>query len=194
MSSKSARALWSAKLTGKSIPGKSAEPNLLKLRKHYQGRVLGIDPSLRNTGLVVIEFVPRKKPKLLFNQTVKLRGALSMPVCLGEISRAVSAVLDSTAVDHVALEQTIYVQNFQTAQILGAVRGAAIAAVAVRGLPVAEYPPLRIKQAVVGFGRASKAQVTGMIRSLLDLDEALAPDESDAAGAAFCHVSTYREA
>lgn len=193
MSRKSSRALWSAKLQGKSAPGKSTEPNLLSLREPYEGCVLGVDPSLRSTGLALIEFVRGASPKLLLHQTIKLERKLPLPTCLGKISHTVSAILDSTQVDHVALEQTIYVQNFQTAQILGAVRGAVIAAAAVRGLPVSEYPPLRVKQAVVGFGRASKAQVTGMIRSLLELEKPLGSDESDAAGVAFCHVSTCRK-
>ena len=192
MPSKSSRALWSAKLQGKSLTGKSAVPNLLNLRSPYEGCVLGVDPSLRSTGLALIKFVPGKSPKLLLHQTIKLERKLPLPACLGKISHTVSTILDSTKVDHVALEQTIYVQNFQTAQTLGAVRGAVIAAAAMRGLPISEYPPLRVKQAVVGFGRASKAQVMGMIRSLLKLENALEPDESDAAGVAFCHVSTCR--
>ena len=66
----------------------------------------------------------------------------SMANALAEIHRAVEEFIrDSSGVRHVALEQTIYVQNFQTAQILGAARGAAIAAAALRGLPVFEYPP-----------------------------------------------------
>jgi crossover junction endodeoxyribonuclease RuvC len=96
-------------------------------------------------------------------------------------------------VRHVALEQTIYVQNFQTAQILGAARGAAIAAASVLGKPIFEYPPLRVKQAVVGFGRADKSQVAGITRQLLRLSAALPLDESDAAAVAFCHAFTWRE-
>jgi crossover junction endodeoxyribonuclease RuvC len=104
-----------------------------------------------------------------------------MAVALGEIHRAVSDFLDGTSVRHVALEQTIFVQNFQTAQILGAARGAAIAAVALRDRPVFEYPPLRVKQAVVGAGRASKEQMARSVMALLGHGRTLAPDEADAA-------------
>ncbi|MDG2170249.1 MAG: crossover junction endodeoxyribonuclease RuvC, partial [Opitutales bacterium] len=83
-----------------------------------------------------------------------------------------------------------YVQNFQTAQILGAACGAAIAAAAVLEKPVFEYPPLRIKQAVVGYGRASKQQVAQTVKQMLVLEEALAFDEADAAGVALCHAFT----
>ena len=67
-----------------------------------------------------------------------------------EIAKQVESLANSHSIDHVAVEQTIYVQNFQTAQIMGASKGAAIAPVAMRGLAVFEYAPLRIKQAIVG--------------------------------------------
>ena len=93
---------------------------------------------------------------------------------------------------HVALEQTIFVQNFQTAQILGAARGAAIAAAALHGHEVFEYAPLRVKQAVVGRGRASKEQMARTVMGLLGHGRALAFDEADAAGVALCHAFTWR--
>jgi crossover junction endodeoxyribonuclease RuvC len=116
-----------------------------------------------------------------------------MAAALAEIHRGVEAFLRDGEVRHVALEQTIFVQNFQTAQILGAARGAAIAASALRDLPVFEYPPLRVKQAVVGNGRASKVQMARTVMSLLGHGRSLAPDEADAAGVALCHAFTWRE-
>src|SRR5690606_38364639 len=96
------------------------------------------------------------------------------------------------SVAHVAVEETIYVQNFRTAQILGMARGAAISAAAMRGLPIHEYSPLRIKQAVVGYGRASKEQITSQMKGLLHLAHALPFDESDAAAVAACHAFTRK--
>ena len=97
------------------------------------------------------------------------------------------------AVDHVAVEETIYVQNFQTAQILGAARGVVIGIASMRGLPVFEYAPLRIKQAVVGAGRASKEQVARTVRDLTGVDFGTRYDESDAAATALCHAFTWRK-
>jgi len=115
-----------------------------------------------------------------------------MAYALGEINRAVADFLDGAAVRHVALEQTIFVQNVQTAQILGAARGAAIAAAAFRELPVFEYAPLRVKQAVVGAGRASKEQMARTVMAMLGHGRTLAPDEADAVGVALCHALTWR--
>src|SRR5205814_8931819 len=119
------------------------------------------------TGLALIEFPAKRQPVLLRCQTVRVPTHRSMAEALGEIHQAVADFIDSAEVRHVALEQTIYVQNFQTAQILGAARGAAIAAAALRDRPVFEYPPLRVKQAVVGAGRASKQQMARTVMALL---------------------------
>ena len=156
------------------------------------GIVLGIDPSLRGTGLALIEFRSGCMPVLLRCATVRVPSKRPMASALAEIHRAVSAFLEAAGdTRHVALEQTIFVQNFQTAQILGAARGAAIAAAAIRDLPVFEYPPLRVKQAVTGSGRASKEQLGRTVMSLLGHGKTLALDESDAAGVALCHAFTW---
>lgn len=189
----SVRQMWAAKLSGAAVPAQSApETRLTGIRDVFSGCVLGIDPSLRGTGLALIEFAPRRPALLLRCQTVHVPAKHPMPVALAEIHKAVTAFLADFDVRHVALEQTIYVQNFQTAQILGAARGAAIAAAALQGKPVFEYPPLRVKQAVVGIGRASKDQMARTVMGLLGHGRVLDPDEADAAGVALCHAFTWR--
>lgn len=140
----------------------------------------------------MIEFVAGRPALLLRCQTVRVPPKESMAAALAEIHRAVASFLEQTEVRHVALEQTIYVQNFQTAQILGAARGAAIAAAALREKPVFEYAPLRVKQAVVGIGRASKEQMAKTVMGMLGHGRPLAADEADAAGVALCHAFTWR--
>lgn len=197
------RQMWAAKLAGETAPAAGALVRIaarhapaqltLPARVPFAGVVLGIDPSLRGTGLALIEFAAGRPPLLLRCQTVRVPTKKTMAQALGEIHRAVSGFFEGAAVRHVALEQTIYVQNFQTAQILGAARGAAMAAAALRERPVFEYPPLRVKQAVVGAGRASKEQMARTIMALLGHARPLAPDEADAAGVALCHAFTWRE-
>ena len=191
MARTSVRQMWKAKLEGKLA--RQAWPDAPALtRPPFSGRVLGVDPSLRGTGLALIEFAPGQPPVLLRCHTVKVAPRASMAVCLGEIHRAVAAFVTEFDPRHVALEQTIYVQNFQTAQILGAARGAAIAAAALRSKEIFEYAPLRVKQAVVGQGRASKDQMARTVMALLGHGRALAFDEADAAGVALCHAFTWR--
>lgn len=194
------RQMWAAKLAGKALPAPTprvaGEAGVaqggVRHRTAFAGVVLGIDPSLRGTGLALMEFTPGRTPLLLRTRTVRVPPRDPMPVALAEIHRAVAAMLEGAGVRHVALEQTIYVQNFQTAQILGAARGAAIAAAALRDLPIFEYPPLRVKQAVVGAGRASKDQMARTVMALLGQGRPLGFDEADAAGVALCHAFTWR--
>ena len=191
MARTSVRQLWKAKLEGKIAPAAWPEAPTLT-RSAFQGRVLGIDPSLRGTGLALLEFSLGRSPVMLRCQTVKLPAKHSMAQCLGEIHRAVALFVADFDPRHVALEQTIYVQNFQTAQILGAARGAAISAAALREKEVFEYAPLRVKQAVTGMGRASKEQMARTVMAMLGHGRTLAFDEADAAGVALCHAFTWR--
>ncbi len=196
------RQMWAAKLAGGAMPAPKALParaagagrqtGFTLQRPPFHGRVLGIDPSLRGTGLALIEFAPTRQPVLLRCQTLKIPASRPMSYALGEIHRAVAKFLADFDVRHVALEQTIFVQNFQTAQILGAARGAAISAAALGEKEVFEYAPLRVKQAVVGAGRASKEQMARTVMAMLGHGRPLALDEADAAGVALCHAFTWR--
>lgn len=207
--SRSSRNLWTQKIlaaqNGKSADD-SAFPRKASGSRHapspavvsgarvpYSGFILGVDPSLRGSGFAVVEFVPGRDPVLRFSKTLRLARELSLADCLGEIYKLCADCCEDFPVRHVALEETIYVNNFKIAQILGAARGAAIAAASVLGREIFEYPPLRIKQAVVGFGRAQKSQVAGMTKQILGLAKELPFDESDAAAAALCHAYTFRE-
>ncbi len=193
MSGKSSRKLWAQHIArgGAASTKRKAAPGLT-LGAPFRGRVLGIDPSLRGSGFALLEYGADGCARILEAATLKLDRKLSMAECLGAIGNQVDDFLNQHSVDHVAVEQTIYVQNFQTAQILGAARGAAIGTAAMRGLPVFEYAPLRVKQAVVGMGRASKEQVARTVRSLTGTNFELRFDESDAAAVALCHAFTWR--
>jgi crossover junction endodeoxyribonuclease RuvC len=193
MGNKSTRKLWAAHLARGGGPSKKPGQAQVTLGKPFSGRVLGIDPSLRGSGFAVLDYSRDGTARILEAATLKLRSQLSMAECLGAIGNQVDDFLNQHSVDHVAVEQTIYVQNFQTAQILGAARGAAIGTAAMRGLPVFEYAPLRVKQAVVGMGRASKEQVARTVQNITGHHFELRYDESDAAAVALCHAFTYRQ-
>ena len=192
MGSQSTRKLWAAHIARGGHKAAPRGTGSVTLGKQFRGRVLGIDPSLRGSGFAVLDYGDGTSAQIIESATLKLHRKLSMPECLGAIGNQVDDFLNQHSVDHVAVEQTIYVQNFQTAQILGAARGAAIAAAAMRGLPIFEYAPLRVKKAVVGKGRASKEQVARTVQNITGTDFELRFDESDAAAVALCHAFTWR--
>lgn len=191
MARTSVRQLWKAKIEG-TLAAKEWPVSENIPRVQFSGRLLGIDPSLRGTGLALLEFAPGRPTVMLRCQTLKIAPKYSMAHCLAEIHRAVATFLVDFDPRHVALEETIYVQNFQTAQILGAARGAAIAAAALQGKEIFEYAPRRVKQAVSGRGNASKEQMAAAVMGLLGHGRKLAFDEADAAGVALCHALTWR--
>ena len=189
--SKSSRKLWAKHLAGQSTRSKSVDPQSFVRKTLYKGRILGVDPSLRGTGLAVLE-CHGQTYELLHSETLNLKPKISSIDCLGRIHQAVAHLLDLWKPRHLSCEATIYVQNFKTAQIMGAARGAALSASAIREIPVFEYAPLRVKQAVVGFGRASKEQMSQTLTQMLGLPETLPFDESDALGLALCHALTWQ--
>ncbi len=200
MARKSTRKLWAAHVARIASPASSIKQNATRtalareyiLGKPFEGCILGIDPSLRGTGIAIVHF-QSGRARIEFTKTLKAPRKQSMVECLGVIARSVADCILRFDIRHVAVEESIYVQNFRTAQILGAARGAAIAPCAMRGYPLFEYPPLRIKQAVAGYGRASKQQILASIRALTGTDLKEAYDEADAVAVAVCHAHTWRE-
>ena len=188
---KSSRNLWAKHLAGQSTKSKlGLDPKVLLKNEPFSGRILGVDPSLRGTGLAILE-CQGNSYRLLHSETLKLGTKVSSISCLGKIHELVAHLVDLWQPRHVSCEETIYVQNFKTAQIMGSARGAALSAAAIRDVPVFEYAPLRVKQAVVGFGRASKEQMSNTLAQMLGLPQSLPFDQADALGLALCHALTW---
>ena len=190
MSSSRSRKLWAKHLSGQGKKSPDANPKTLLRKTPYAGRILGIDPSLRGTGLAILE-CHGSSQRLLHSETLKLSTKIPSIDCLGQIHQSVAQLIELWKPRHVSCEETIYVQNFKTAQIMGSARGAALSAAAIRATPVFEYAPLRVKQAVVGFGRASKEQMSLTLAQMLGLPVALPYDQADALGLALCHALTW---
>jgi len=153
-------------------------------------RVLGIDPGSRVTGYGVIDVTPTG---MTYVGSGCIRPTeVAFVDRLGAIYRGMTELLETYVPDEVAVEDVFVAANPASALKLGQARGVAIAAVVGRNLPVAEYAARRVKQAVVGTGRASKEQVQHMVRTLLRLPGQPAADAADALAIAICHVNTSR--
>jgi crossover junction endodeoxyribonuclease RuvC len=156
-------------------------------------RVLGIDASLRSTGVAIVEGEGSKLRALHFG-TIQNRASVRSSSCLVAIHDRLAELIREHEPDCCALEAVIYVQSYKTAIILGAARGAAILAAAERGLPVFEYPPKRIKQATVGNGNADKNQMAFMVRALLGLTTTPDSDAADALAIGLTHLRAHEAA
>lgn len=154
-------------------------------------RVLGIDCGTEYTGYGVVELCQHDKLVCLSCGAIKLSPRQPLPARLATIFDQLTAVITEQRPDHVAIEDVFYAVNVKSALKLGQVRGVAMLAAAAAGLCVAEYAPLSIKSAVVGYGRAEKQQVQHMVARLLDLAEIPEPpDVADALAIAICHLHT----
>ena len=152
------------------------------------GRIIGIDPGSRVTGYGIIDYVDRRLTHVASGCINTSRGAL--PERLKEIFTELESVLAQYQPDELAIEKVFVQKNVDSALKLGQARGAAICAAVTRNIPVAEYSPNQIKQAVVGKGHAAKDQVQHMVSILLKLEEPPSSDAADALACAICHGNT----
>lgn len=151
-------------------------------------RILGIDPGSRMTGYGIIDSDGRRSRHVASGCIRTGKGAF--PERLGVIFDGIRALIDEHQPVEFSIEQVFVAKNASSALKLGQARGAAITAAVTAGLPVFEYTPTAIKQALVGTGRADKEQVQHMVKILLTLQGEMGLDQSDALGIALCHAHT----
>ena len=152
--------------------------------------ILGIDPGLRTTGFGVIEKHGHRL-RYIASGTIKTGTEGALPPRLKIILAGVSEVVATDKPACAAIEKVFVNVNPQSTLLLGAARGAAITALVGADLEVAEYTPAEVKQAVVGSGRAVKAQVQEMVARLLKLPGLPGSDAADALGVAICHANSH---
>jgi crossover junction endodeoxyribonuclease RuvC len=150
-------------------------------------RILAIDPAIRNTGYAVIQGDHRHHQAIDFG-VITIPKRIPQSQALAAVRSGLSNQIKKWEPDEIAVEGIIYVQSHRTAISMGAARAAALIAAADHGLPVFEYAPRKVKQAVVGKGAADKQQVAFMVRALLGLSETPPPDAADALAIALAHL------
>lgn len=154
-------------------------------------RTLGIDCGTEYTGYGVVELASGGQLRCCGCGAIELRRRESLAQRLFVVFECLSTVIRQYQPDVVAIEDIFYAVNVKSALKLGQVRGVAMLAASSAGLAVAEYAPLSIKSAVVGYGKADKRQVQHMVTRLLNLEAFPdSPDAADALAIAICHLHT----
>src|ERR1051326_31542 len=154
-------------------------------------RVLGIDCGSHCTGYGVVELGTDRQLACCLAGAIRPRPGDSMSSKLHQIFFELERVIAAHRPQVVAIEEVFYAVNIKSALKLGQIRGVAMLAASAAGLEVAEYSPLSIKSAVVGYGRAEKQQVQQMVMRLLNLPSVPEPaDTADALALAICHIHT----
>jgi crossover junction endodeoxyribonuclease RuvC len=152
-------------------------------------RVIGIDASLRSTGIGVVES-QGSRLKVVEFVTVKNPSSFSHSECLRLILGGLTSLFDRHRPEAAAIEGGFYFKNARTALVLGEVRGVVIAASASAGIPIYEYSPRLVKQALTGFGAAQKDQVSKMVKIILGERGEIQEDAADALAIAICHIQS----
>lgn len=156
--------------------------------------VLGVDPGTAITGYGLVH-EQDDRLSLVECGVVTTPSSQPLPERLQTIYRGLSDVIRRCQPEEGAVEELFFSRNVRTALSVGHARGVALLALADAGLPIYEYKPLEVKQAVAGYGGADKQQVQEMVRMLLNLDRVPQPDDAaDAVAVAVCHIHSARMA
>jgi len=154
-------------------------------------RILGIDPGCVVTGYGIIEEAQGRIAHLdnggIFPPA---KAAFSDRICF--IHDQIEVLIAKFAPEAVVIENIFVAKNVQSTLKLGHARGAAMVAASRAGRPIFEYTALQVKQAVTGYGHASKEQIQKMVQALLKLPGMAFTDASDALAVALCHANSYR--
>jgi crossover junction endodeoxyribonuclease RuvC len=159
--------------------------------------VLGVDPGTAVTGYGVVARAGDGAVSLLECGVIRTSARAELPARLKEIYLGIGEVLSRHAVDAVAVEGVFYAKNVRTTLVLGHARGAILLAATLKDLPVAEYAPAEVKNAIAGTGRATKEQIQFMVQRLLRLKSPPRPaDAADAVAIALthCHAASLAAA
>lgn len=157
--------------------------------RQYDRIIIGIDPGTNVMGYGILG-IQAKKPILIAMGVIKLSRFEDHYMRLHRIYDRVLGLVEQYLPDEMAIEAPFFGKNVQSMLKLGRAQGVAIAAALAREVPITEYEPRKIKQAITGNGAASKEQVREMLRRMLNIsneDLNIELDATDALGAALCH-------
>ncbi|CAM5794285.1 MULTISPECIES: crossover junction endodeoxyribonuclease RuvC [Brevibacillus] len=150
--------------------------------------IIGIDPGIAIVGFGVIDKQGNQLKPVQYG-SIQTEAGLSVPLRLRQIFEAMQTLLDTYKPDEMAVEKLFFNKNVTTAFTVGQARGVILLAAELAGIPVYEYTPMQVKQAVTGYGGAEKKQIQEMTKMLLRLKETPKPDDvADALGIAITHA------
>ena len=154
-------------------------------------RILGVDPGTWKTGAGLLDLTGNQF-KLVHAEIITVTQQIPLAQRLLIIFRSLSEIIRKYRPEVLALENIFYHKDVRAMIKIGEARACAMLAASEHGIPVLEYLPTTVKQAVTGNGRASKAQVQLMMQRLLGVDKNLEYDATDALAVALCHANSQR--
>jgi crossover junction endodeoxyribonuclease RuvC len=155
--------------------------------------VIGLDPGSAITGFGILEEHTDHSLEVIDYGVLRTSPEMPMAERLQSIYEQLNKLLVLHHPDSGAVENLFFQRNVRTAFAVGQARGVLLLSLAQAGIPVTEYNPMEIKQAVAGYGKADKPQMQQMVKMLLGLDEIPRPDDAaDALAVAICHIHSRK--
>ena len=155
-------------------------------------RILGIDPGIAIVGYGVVDKEGNRYKTIAYD-AVTTKAHTPLEDRLEKVYNGVLEIIKEYKPDAMSIEELFFNNNAKTALTVGQARGVIILAAVQNHIPVYEYTPLQVKQALTGYGRAGKTQIQQMMKSMLGLTEVPKPDDvADALAIAVCHGNSMR--
>ena len=155
-------------------------------------RILGIDPGFAITGYSIIDYIGNKF-NLIDSGAILTEAHTSFPLRLEQIYNELQEIIKKYKPDAMSIEELFFNNNAKTAINVAQARGVILVTAKINNLPIYEYTPLQIKQAVVGYGRANKMQIQHMVKMILNEENLPKLDDTtDRMAIAICHAHSYR--
>lgn len=153
--------------------------------------IVGIDPGYAIVGVGIVKYEKNKLSMIEYG-AITTNAHTKTTQRLNIIYEKINSVFDEYKPDAVAIEELFFNNNAKTAIMVAQARGVLLVAAANKGIPVYEYTPLQIKQAITGYGRADKNQMQNMVKLLLNLNVIPKPDDAaDALAVGICHAYSF---
>jgi crossover junction endodeoxyribonuclease RuvC len=154
--------------------------------------ILGIDPGTATTGFGLVE-ENNGKTKLIDYGCIITKPNIPLEYRLEEINKELNKLIETHKPDEMAVEELFFSNNAKTAIAVGQARGVVLLTARQNKVPLAEYTPLQVKNAICGYGGADKKQVQKMVQMLLSMKEIPKPDDAaDAIAIAICHCASRK--
>jgi len=161
---------------------------------HNKIRIIGIDPGLATTGIAILDVAGSKYLPIFCGCIITIKNK-KIHLRLKEIYNGINKIILDYSPDCLAIEDIFFSINVKTALNVGQARGISILACSENNIKIFEYTPLQVKEAIVGYGRATKLQIKYMLKAILGVEDNFFPKEDDAWDAmaiAICHANNYK--
>lgn len=152
---------------------------------------IGIDPGIERVGVGVVESV-NGKLRLLHSELIKTPATLPTSARLEIIYNKLNVIMSNYVIDYASVEEIFFAKNLKTAVVVAQARGVIMLSIQLKGVPLYEYTPLQVKQALVGYGRATKNQINSVLKMILKENITNQDDVADGIALAITHINSYR--